>query len=193
MVVGHKDRGQWGFRGILADLLTTAVQAAVSPVPVGQPVVLVPVPSRPGSSRRRGYDPPGALVRGAARRLRGQGRPAVAVPLLVSGAGVRDQAGLGAADRAANLAGSMSCPAARLRRLARRVGAAHVVVCDDVLTTGATAREAQRALAAVGVRPIAVAAVAATRRRLPERRPRAGVAFHSEVSGPPLAPAGGRG
>ena len=35
--------------------------------------------------------------------------------------------------------------------LARRLPEAHVVVCDDVLTTGATVREAQRALEAVGL------------------------------------------
>ena len=78
---------------------------------------------------------------------------------------VADQSGLDAAGRAANLAGSMSCPAASLRRLARRRREAVLIVCDDVLTTGATAREAQRALEASGLRVVAVATAAATRKR----------------------------
>jgi predicted amidophosphoribosyltransferase len=87
------------------------------------------------------------------------------VRLLRHRGGVVDQAGLGAEARAANLAGSMACPSARLRRVAGLW--LRVVVCDDVLTTGSTAREAQRALEAVGLPPVAVAAVAATRRRGP--------------------------
>jgi predicted amidophosphoribosyltransferase len=91
--------------------------------------------------------------------------------VLRSRPGVVDQAGLDAGARAANLAGSMHCPAARLRALAARRPCARVVVCDDVVTTGATLREAQRALEAVGLDVVAVAAVAATRRRIPTGGP----------------------
>jgi predicted amidophosphoribosyltransferase len=76
---------------------------------------------------------------------------------------VLDQAGLDARARAVNLAGSMRCrPGAW-----RRPGA--VVIVDDVLTTGATAREAQRALEAADVAVTGIAVVAATARRAPER------------------------
>ena len=163
MVVGHKDRGQYSFRGVLAGLLGTAVRAAVTSCE--QPVVLVPVPSRPGASRRRGYDPMGALVRAVVAGMRAEAYDASVAPLLVSSRRVVDQAGLSASQRADNLAGSMSCPSPGLARLARRRARARVVICDDVLTTGATAAEAQRALTAVGLRPVALATVAATRRR----------------------------
>jgi predicted amidophosphoribosyltransferase len=84
-------------------------------------------------------------------------------------AGVRDQAGLDAAARAANLAGSMWARAAAVRRLTRWGGELGAVVCDDVLTTGSTAREAQRALEAAGLPVVRIAVVAATQRRVPHR------------------------
>ena len=155
-LLAHKERQVAGLAVPLAGLLAAAVAAATDP-----PVLLVPVPSRPGAVRDRGHNPLLEVVRRTARLL----PDARVAPLLRSRGGVRDQAGLGADERAANLAGSMWCPAHRLRRWAGVEG--HVVVCDDVLTTGATAAEAQRALAAVGVVAEAVATVAATRRRLP--------------------------
>lgn len=159
MVVAHKERRVLALRRPLGRLLGLSVAALAG----SGPVVVVPVPSRPGTSRRRGHDPTWDITRTAAGVLRRAGLPVTAARLLVSRGGVVDQAGLGAVARSANLTGSMCCPTASVRRLAgRRV---RVVVCDDVLTTGATAREAQRALEAVGLPPLAVAAVAATRRR----------------------------
>ena len=163
LVVGHKDRGQWGHRRVLGDLLAHAVHGAAAHLDPAVPLLLVPVPSRPGAGRRRGYEATEALVRRACTRVRRE-RPAAVVPLLVS-RGAADQAGLDAGDRAANVAGSMHCRTAALARAGRRWSRAHVLVCDDVLTTGSTAREAQRALEAVGLPPAAVVAVAATRRR----------------------------
>lgn len=165
MIVGHKDRGQFSFARVLAGLLAESVRAAVA-LHDG-PVVLVPVPSRPGSSRRRGYDPMGTLARLATAQLRASAYDAVWAPLLASSRHVVDQAGLSAGDRARNLAGSMTCPSPGLARLARRRARARVVICDDVLTTGASVAEAQRALGAVGLGPIAIATIAATRRRVP--------------------------
>ncbi len=128
-------------------------------------VVLVPVPSRPGSARARGHDPTDALTRDAARLLRRQGYDARRARLLVSRGAVADQAGLDAAARAANLAGSMFCPTARLRRIAgRRV---RVVVCDDVLTTGPPHGRPSGPWKPWGSRVIGVATVAATRLRRP--------------------------
>jgi predicted amidophosphoribosyltransferase len=89
---------------------------------------------------------------------------------------VRDQAGLDAAERAANLAGSMWCPSYLLRPWSGVVG--HVVACDDVLTTGATAQEAQRALSAAGLVVEGIATVAATRRLL---RPAGGGELSGEL------------
>ena len=165
LVIGHKERRLLGLRGPLAELLAHSVRAALAEVPPG-PVVLVPVPSRPGVARGRGHDPTGRVTSRAARLLRREGADVIAMPLLRSRPGSVDQAGLGAVERAVNLAGSMHCPTELVRRLAARRTRAHLVVCDDVVTTGVTLREAQRALEAVGLPVTAVAAVAATRRRI---------------------------
>ncbi len=162
LVVGHKDRGQWGHRRVLGELLAEAVRGASRDLDPSVPLLLVPVPSSPGAGRRRGYEATAALVRTAAARMRRE-RPVVLAPLVVS-RGAADQAGLDAAGRAANVRHSMYCPSPALARIGARGPTAYVVVCDDVLTTGATAREAQRALEAVGLAPVAIATVAATRR-----------------------------
>lgn len=169
MIVGHKDRGQFAFRRVLAGLLATSVRAAAATH--DGPLVVVPVPSRPGASRRRGYDPMGTLARLAVASLRAEAYDVSLASLLVSSRHVVDQAGLSAGERATNLAGSMSCPSPGVVRLARRRARARILICDDVLTTGATAVEAGRALRAVGLEPVALATVAATRRRVLDQTP----------------------
>ena len=164
MVLGLKERRLLSLAGPLAVLLAAAVATGLE---ADAPVVLVPVPSRSRTVRARGHDPTHTVTQGAAALLRSTGREVLAQRLLRLRSGVVDQAGLGAEARAANLALSMHCPTPGVRRLARRVDRARVVVCDDVLTTGSTAREAQRALEAVGLDVVRVAAVAATRRRRP--------------------------
>lgn len=161
LVVRHKEDRLLALARPLGELLAVAVAAAV-PEP-GERVLLVPVPSRRAALRERGYDPTGALVRHAARVLRRCGRQADVAAVLRLRAPVQDQAGLGAGERARNLAGTLWCPSGLV---ARHAGVrARVVVCDDVLTTGSTAREAQRALGAAGIGVHAIACVAATRRR----------------------------
>lgn len=167
IVLAFKERGVLALRETLGELLADPVAACAGATSATSDatscaVVLVPVPSRPGAGRERGHDPTYAMSRSAAAALRRQGYDAEVARLLRSRGGLVDQAGLDASARAANLAGSMCGRPSALRRLAgRRVRA---VVCDDVLTTGATAREAQRALEAVGLEVLGIATVAATRR-----------------------------
>lgn len=168
LVNAHKEDQQFALARPLGALLALAVRVVLDhddPETVGR-YVLVPVPSRGAVVRARGHDPMLRATRSAACLLRAWGRPVVVARLLRSGGGVHDQVGLRADDRAANLAGSMRC-SARAFRLEGTPGPLRAVVTDDVLTTGSTAREAQRALEEAGIRVIGVATMAATRRRVP--------------------------
>ena len=99
----------------------------------GTAVTLVPVPSARRAVRERGFDATAALARTAAGRLRADYRSVV--PGLVQVPGVRDQSGLDARARQANLAGGF-----RMRgRLPDRP-----VLVDDLVTTGSSLTEAAR-------------------------------------------------
>jgi len=151
LLLAHKERG----RTALARPLGGALARAVAGVASG-PVLLVPVPSSRAAVRARGHDHAWRLARAAARRLP---PGSAAGRLLAPARAVADQAGLSHAARAANLHGA----------LVARQGRAHVVVVDDVVTTGATLVEAARALAAAGHVVLGAAVVAATARRAPAR------------------------
>ncbi len=167
MVLAHKEHAALSLARPLGQVLARVVEAVLPDRPAAGVVVLVPVPSRPEVVRRRGHDPMLRVARRATAVLRGDGHSVLLSRALSGIALVEDQAGLGSAERARNLRETMALRPVARSALARRGVPLSVVVCDDVLTTGATAREAQRALEDAGVRVRAVATVAATRRRLP--------------------------
>ena len=138
-------------------------------------VLLIPAPSSAQSVRRRGYAPANLLVQEAVRQLnrrlpasvrvravdvigyvprnrRGSG--ASIISDAISGA-QNEQKSLGAVGRAERMHGALRVMEPAL--CAGRVS----VICDDVVTTGATASEMVRVLQESGSRVLGVCAVAA--------------------------------
>ena len=169
LVVAHKDRDRRDCAPVLAHLLASSIEGALvlhpalaSSLAAGAgPLLAVPVPSSARARRARGDSP---LVDLARRAVRGfpPGEVVVARALTVRRR-VADQAGLGAADRAANLEHAFAIRP-RWRDL---VGRSPCLLVDDVLTTGATLAEAARALRAAGAPRVLAAVACATERRIP--------------------------
>lgn len=144
-------------------------------------VLLVPAPSSAQSVRRRGYAPANLLVQEAARQLnqrlpasvrvravdvigyaprsrRGSGASLssrVGASLLGASETKNEQKSLGAVGRAERMHGAL-----RVMEPALCTGRVSVI-CDDVVTTGATASEMVRVLQESGSRVLGVCAVAA--------------------------------
>ncbi len=122
-----------------------------------QNCALVPIPSGPASNRRRGRDFMNEMARLVAKDM------GVAVlPLLEQQRLVRDQSKLNIAGRRENLAMALSIkPQFRGNYLSE-----NVVILDDLVTTGSTINEANRALTKAGfkVQAAATACVALRRR-----------------------------
>lgn len=152
LIVEHKERGALTVTSALAGLLALACAMAV---PTG-PIVLVPIPAHAQSVRRRGFDSLGLITEHCVRHLVASGRGATVAPVLHR---IRDegrQVGRARRARQAAVSSSMQANAARLRSPA--------ILVDDVITSGATMKEAIRALTAAGVTPAGAATIAATPR-----------------------------
>jgi predicted amidophosphoribosyltransferase len=159
ILTSWKERGRRDVSVYLAHALARAVhEAAVAAraqnaSDVGRATV-VPIPASSAAHRRRGEDAWERVVRQAmqvadprveltlARSLRLTRQP-------------RDQAGLTALERRANLAEALACEAPP---------EGLVIIVDDIVTTGATLAEAARALRVAGVDQVRAAAIAATSR-----------------------------
>jgi predicted amidophosphoribosyltransferase len=160
-LLAYKERGRRDVRADLASALTRAAVTAASGGLLASSTLLAPVPSSSSAIRERGYDAVGLLACAAARQLRERGFDARVAPVLRHARAVADQAGLSVSRRQANLAGALTVPRRRDRELVRGRPA---VVVDDIVTSGATAVEACRALAEAGAIVTAVIAVAGTPR-----------------------------
>jgi predicted amidophosphoribosyltransferase len=148
-VLAYKERGRRELAVPLADLLARAV----AEIPQRGAAVLVPVPSARTVAATRGGDHVARLALRAARRSRLRAAPNT----LALTRAVRDSSGLGIQARATNMSGAMRARPAPF-------GATAVLV-DDIVTTGATLREARRALTEAGWTVAGAAVVAATPRR----------------------------
>ncbi|WP_232295017.1 ComF family protein [Parafrankia sp. EUN1f] len=161
LLIAYKERGRVDLARVLGGALARAVAVAGRDLHRRQradAVVLVPVPTTAAARRRRGLDHVAGLAAVAARVLTRSGtRARVSGALRVLRAGV-DQADLGAADRRRNRSGAFTTHPGARPPCRREI----VIVVDDIITTGATAAEAIRALRAGGWAPSGAAAIAAT-------------------------------
>jgi predicted amidophosphoribosyltransferase len=157
-LIAYKERGRRDLARPLGALLARAVLGALGGFDAERApprrTVLVPVPSAHAVAAARGGDHVARL----ARRVAPSTGLRPALDVLVLTRAVRDSAGLGSAERRANLSGAM---VARLPP----AGSAAVLV-DDIVTTGATLGEARRALVSAGWPVVGAAVVAATPRQL---------------------------
>ncbi|WP_433619499.1 ComF family protein [Dactylosporangium sp. CA-139114] len=157
-IVQYKEKHRHELTGALGAQLGRVVERAAA----GGPVVLVPVPATAAAVRRRHGDHMLRLARAAAR-----GRPGVAIARPLRALPRQDDsAELTAARRAVAARHAFAVrarPAAALRALVNREGAA-VVLLDDIVTTGVTLAAAADRLAAAGVRVDGAAVLAATQR-----------------------------
>lgn len=141
LIPAYKDDGALHLDSYLGFRLGMAVVA----LGARPDAVLVPAPSLPAATRRRGYDH-ARRIAGVAAKLTGMG---VAGLLRRRGSGA-NQRELSARGRRANLGASITA----------RPTSRPVVVVDDVLTTGSTMLECVAALRRIRVDVVGVAVVA---------------------------------
>ena len=129
-----------GWKGLAKHMAEPMVKAWTN---LPKPDVVMAVPTTPERIRQRGYNQAQLLADIIAEMLGCE-----CITLLERPASKATQTTLQPAARGANVAGAF-----RLQmEHAKRVQNAHILIVDDVLTTGATAAECTRTLVAAGAR-----------------------------------------
>lgn len=137
-----------GWRAV-ADPMAARMAAVPLPLEVEEEVrLLVAVPTSAVRLRERGYNQAVLLAAALASRTGRESRP----DLLVRTRSVETQTALHPAERRANVAGAFAVPADRRSAL----WGEHVLIVDDVWTTGATALACAAALLEGGARAVSV-------------------------------------
>jgi predicted amidophosphoribosyltransferase len=159
-ILAVKEHGRGDLVAPLARALAAGVHRLLVWGMVETPLTLVPAPTRGSAARRRGGDPVTRVAELARLSLAvAPGRPEISVVrALRMRALARDSVGLGTSARERNVAGRVVLRGKPGKLLGSEI--TEVLVVDDVVTTGATARESVRTLQAAGARVAAVLTMA---------------------------------
>ena len=145
-----KEKNQFAVAQILVDrLLLSGFEAEAE--------LLVAAPSKAASFAKRGFVPAEVIAARVAKRLRLRHLPRA---LRLAGQ-VEDQASLSQMQRQQNLVGFMRASGALQGR--------RVLLIDDIVTTGSTLLEAERAVIAAGGEPVGFLTIAETVRKFDAR------------------------
>ena len=143
----------------LGRMLAQAIGQLAGEAP--QDMLVIPVPLHKSKLAERGFNQAGALVHEALRFLavsHPEWRLRPASGTLIRRRATRSQAGLSPRERRLNMRGAFAV------RDPVSVAGKHILLIDDILTTGATARAAARALVAAGAASVWVATLARAQR-----------------------------
>lgn len=149
-IVKMKDHGRTDLVQPLAQALALGISRLFTWGLLDVPLTIVPAPTRRAAARKRGGDPVTRMAKAATKTH----ADITIVQALRIKALARDSAGLGTAERERNIVG-------RVRLIKRPPARTEVLLVDDIVTTGATARESVRVLHAAGIQVAAVLAIAA--------------------------------
>jgi ComF family protein len=160
----------------LGSILASAIVQLLPDVPAD--LLVIPIPLHRTKQRQRGFNQARALAKcaiGALHRSHPEWRLTLAPTTLMRLRSTESQAGLTPRQRRNNVRGAfkVSDPSA--------IAGKHILLVDDILTTGATARAAAQSLMKAGAASVYVATLARARRFNNNAQPRPLEVRHAQL------------